>query len=794
MIRNVRGWAARLATRLKVWRRPISDEELDRALTGLGKAVTAIVDAQPQADPEYRDRFIDWLRARDALRAAEQQPASRPATARERVPDPLSRVTRLEVVTTRWGHAIASAGYLPEDHVDELSKFLQELTLHVVAPEQAHTPADRVGYELAQRIRTTEEAFGRTLELLTEFFLSLARQQPRAADWVPVLARFGQGYAAGTRARALEGQDQVAEALHRAKEAELHATLINTRFREILHTAPVAMGVMDPDGIVTTANGALRRLVGEDVEILGRNLTSLVDHDDDPRVQWLSHPPVHDDHGAATQEFRLVTPPRGTPVWVRVHWGRPVTDEDMPGEIPFVLEDVTQHRAQRRWLDHSQRHDGTSDLPSRRQFIERLTASLATAGTERVGVFAVHLDGMDDIRTRFGATVGAQVAQVLVDRTRATADQAEMITQLDGETIGILVAGQAQWAAVGPAVRLLRKVLAAPVVLSGNRTVFVTPLIGSAISDRPHGDADSLIQWLGHCLDANRRAAAPHRPATAVDSAIPDADHHRYVAAAGLGQAIAVDALQLRHTPIGSARSGRVVGSHATLQWTYPSLWQAPIGDVLDVADTLGLAAPAGLWMISRAAELVARWHRMFPARTPFVRIDLPGRQPLTDALVAHLDAVVNHYRFPAKLLQIGVPETSVFDHEVCPWREIFGVGGTGVRLVVNGVGERASRVRQLTGLTLSGVVLDPRLVTDLSPIPGTRQSEGRSAIETLIEVAKARQLETTVPGISTPELRKKVGNLGAKYIQGDLTGQPGTVAELESLVRDAQEIHAVAR
>ncbi|ONI76964.1 hypothetical protein ALI144C_33120 [Actinosynnema sp. ALI-1.44] len=794
MMRNFRDWATRFASRLKVWRRAISDEDLDRVLSGLGQALTAVVDDHPQATLAYRDRFVEWLQAGDALRAAEEVGSSRRPTTAADVPGPLSPATRLEVVAARWSMAIGSESYVSEDLSPDLSEFLREFTLHVVAPEQTRIPVDRIGYELAQRIKTTPAAFGQSLRILSEFFRSLEERLPQTSDWTPVIGRFGEGYAAGTRARALEGQDLLIEALHRAKEAAVHAALINARFHEILHTAPIPMGIANPDGRITTANDALRRLIGEDVPVIDRDLASLA-HDDDSRTPLWSLHPAYDDASEPAQEFRLATSPYATPVWVRVHWGRHRNDEDVPGEIPFVLEDVTQHRALRRWLDHSTRYDGAFDMPSKRHFMDRLSALSSTRNNGRVGMFAVRFDNMDAITAHYGSAASGKVAKELAARTRAAAEQAEMVTQLDATTIAILVAGPDQWAAIGPAIQLLVQSLTGPVAVTSKEAVSIVPLIGAVTDGPPHGDADSLIRWLDHSLDTNRRTTNSSQPRV-IPAAEAESAASRVVEAAGLGQAIATDGVRLRHAPIGSARSARILGSHVTLHWRHPTMWRTPINEVLDLADTFGTTAAAGHWMISRAAETAARWYQKFGERSPFVRIDLPGRKPLTDTLFAHLAAELARYRFPERLLQLSVPVSALLDDDGRSWRELVGLTGNGIALIINGFGEHLNRMPRLTGTPFNGAVLDPQLAANLfsQSAPTAQDVETKPVVQALIECADTLSLETTVPGISTREQRDAVRRLGATLIEGDLTGCAGTEADLEAVVSRSMEIHAVAK
>src|ERR1043165_3238553 len=113
MIRKFHARTARLTSR----RRRINDEDLDRLLAGLTGALTAIAADLPRTDPVYVDRLVEWLQARDAMRATETPAPTRRHGTAGNVLDP---ATRLEVVAARWGLAIGAEAYIAEDHSPEL--------------------------------------------------------------------------------------------------------------------------------------------------------------------------------------------------------------------------------------------------------------------------------------------------------------------------------------------------------------------------------------------------------------------------------------------------------------------------------------------------------------------------------------------------------------------------------------------------------------------------------------------------------------------------------------------------
>jgi PAS domain S-box-containing protein len=744
----------------------------------------------PHVNPAYQDKFIEWLITRSANPAARPGKPEPASEASDHADSPLSSMARLEIVAARWGRAIVKEGYLPQDYAVELRDILRELALLVRSPELARISAEQIGLDLALKIRITTQAFRATIELLTEFLSSLTLgERYRTTRWVSVLAKVGQGYAEGTRARALDGQKDVVEALHRAKNRALHASLVSAkRFQQFFDNAPVAMGVMDFAGRIVSANTSLCRLLGlADDQILGKELANVAHYEEDRSTIRSLYPTMSAGHSISRWwDFRLATSGQ-EPTWVRLQWGQ----YPSKGEVPIVLEDVTEHRTIRRWLHHYVEHDEPSDMHTRRRFIERLDDLLShptTAGL--VGLYAIRLDGVDTITAQLGPATAARVTRILATRVRSAAEHADMVSQLDADTIAILVTSPDSWAEVGTAMKHLARWLAAPVKATDEHAVSLTPIIGAVKAKPDHIDTDALIRRLYDGL-RGYASAASRRRGTVTDTTACAREHHLNSALAALPQVLEVDDVRLEHTPIGSARSGHVVGSRVALQWTYPADWHIPLHEVLELADELGLSAPIGRWTIDRAAQQLEQWYEKFGERCPFLRVDLPKRQPLNSTLASHVTDTMDTHQFPAHLLQLGVEESSMLDRNGDPRRELISITGTGVRLVLNGFGDRVRRMRLLTELPLRGVVIAPQLTAELADKPAATGT--KPMIQTLIELATALKMDVTIPSVDTREQREKVRKMGGTHVHGDVTGRPGPASTVEELLHVVpQEIRAV--
>ncbi|MCZ9344565.1 PAS domain S-box protein, partial [Streptomyces sp. TRM76130] len=144
-------------------------------------------------------------------------------------------------------------------------------------------------------------------------------------------------------------------------------------YRSAFTAAPLAMAVVDPEGIVVSANDTLGALFGASPQALaGRSAADLVDLAGDPPA-WRAYREVLSGRRPRLRCTRRLKRPDGEFLWAQV------TVEPLAGETAGLLLSVAdisvRHELQAR-LRHLQMHDPVTRLPNRALFFERLTAAL----------------------------------------------------------------------------------------------------------------------------------------------------------------------------------------------------------------------------------------------------------------------------------------------------------------------------------------------------------------------------------------------------------------------------------
>ena len=162
-----------------------------------------------------------------------------------------------------------------------------------------------------------------------------------------------------------------------------------------------------------------------------------------------------------------------------------VPDRDADGAVQgfFALTfDITQMKAAEAALDRLARVDSLTGVANRRQFEERLAATVAQGRRQQQGIalLCVDIDHFKQINDRYGHPAGDAVLIAVADRLQSCVREEDLVARLGGDEFMVLL-GSPQPAA---AERVARKLLASmrEPVLAGELQLQVSSSIGVVYS------------------------------------------------------------------------------------------------------------------------------------------------------------------------------------------------------------------------------------------------------------------------------------------------------------------------
>jgi len=557
-------------------------------------------------------------------------------------------------------------------------------------------------------------------------------------------------------------------------------------YQSVFTAAPLAMAVVDREGMVVSANGTLAALLGSDPDSLsGAVAADLVDLSSDART-WHAYLEVLRGRQAKLRCTRRLKHPEGHSLWVQVTV-TPLPEAD--GPVLLSVTDISSRRELQARLRHLQMHDPVTRLPHRTLLFERLTAALEAesyeqSGTGRIGLCYLDLDGFKAVNDTLGHRVGdrllSAVAERLVrcaeeaGRARATRAGTPLVARLGGDEFALLVEDTTGTEQVADLAESLLAAIQEPYDLAGQR-LSVSASIGvverHAAGTTPTAlmqAADTTLYWAKADGKARWTLFDPERNAHRMT---------RQALASTLRPAIERGEFALEYQPLVGMEDDRVHGVEALIRWNHPQFGTLTPNRFIGLAEEDGSIVPLGRWVLRTACRQARRWQVEHPDEPPiFVSVNVAVRQVWDSDLVTDVAETLTETGLPPHLLQLELTESAVMGSAGRPLQALKALSDMGVRIAIDDFGTGYSNLAYLSRLPVSVLKLDGSFVRGF-------QYEERAAappnpadeviVEAMVQLAHRLGLTVTAECVETSAQATRLRRIGCDTGQGWLYSRP---------------------
>ncbi|WP_409471933.1 putative bifunctional diguanylate cyclase/phosphodiesterase [Streptomyces sp. HC307] len=567
---------------------------------------------------------------------------------------------------------------------------------------------------------------------------------------------------------------------------------VSDPLRSAFVSAPLAMAVVDREGLVVTANDALADLLGAGPgELEGRVAADLVDLASDART-WHAYRELLRGREARLRCTRRLKQPEGHSVWVQV------TVSPLPEGTDGVLlaaADISARRELQARLRHLQMHDPVTRLANRTLFFERLSAALDVeayehGGTGRIGLCYLDLDGFKAVNDTLGHRVGDRLLAAVADRLTRCAGEAgygrasaPLVARLGGDEFALLVEDSTGTEQLADLAESVLTALQAPFDLAGQR-LSLSASIGVVERQAAGTTATGLMQAADTTLYWAKTDGKSRW--TLFD---PERNAHRMTRqalASTLRQAIDRGEFTLEYQPLVGMANGRLSGVEALVRWNHPQFGMLTPNRFIGLAEEDGAIVPLGRWVLATACRQARRWQLEHPDEPPiFVSVNVAVRQVWDSDLVEDVAEILAETGLEPHLLQLELTESAVMGSAGRPLQALQALSEMGVRIAIDDFGTGYSNLAYLSRLPVSVLKLDGSFVRGFQyEDSGAHPNPADEVIvEAMIELAHRLGLTVTAECVETSAQAGRLRRIGCDTGQGWLYSRPVSPDRISELL-----------
>ncbi len=590
-------------------------------------------------------------------------------------------------------------------------------------------------------------------------------------------------------------------------------------YRSVFSAAPLAMAVVDAEGLVVSANDTLGTLLGTDpAGLTGSVAADLVDLACDAGT-WHAYREVLRGRRARMRCTRRLKRGDGHSLWAQVTV-EPLAGSGGAGGLLLSVADVSARRELQERLRHLQMHDPVTRLPNRALFFERLTAALEAesyehGGTGRIGVCYLDLDGFKAVNDTHGHRVGDRLLAAVAERLTRCAEEAgparsgaPLVARLGGDEFALLVADSTGTDQLAELAQSVLTALQPPFELA-DRRLSVTASVG-VVERHTAGTtptalmqaADTTLYWAKADGRARWTLFDPERNASRMT---------RQALAATLRPAIERGEFALEYQPLVGMEDGRVRGVEALIRWNHPQFGVLAPNRFIALAEEDGSIVPLGRWILRTACRQARSWQLAHPDDPPiFVSVNVAVRQVWDSDLVADVAATLEETGLSPHLLQLELTESAVMGSAGRPLEVLKALSDMGVQIAIDDFGTGYSNLAYLSRLPVSVLKLDGAFVRgfqyggapeagapEVSPGAGGGDAADAASVpvgspadevivEAMVQLAHRLGLTVTAECVETSDQASRLRRIGCDTGQGWLYSRPVAPDRISALLGSA--------
>jgi diguanylate cyclase (GGDEF)-like protein len=434
-------------------------------------------------------------------------------------------------------------------------------------------------------------------------------------------------------------------------------------------------------------------------------------------------------------------------------------------------EDITDRARNEKRIAFLAQHDLLTGLANRALFAEKLDDAarrLQRHGTTFT-VLMLDLDRFKNVNDTLGHPAGDQLLVELAQRLTSSLRDTDVVARVGGDEFAIIQenAKNQSEGAIALALKIIR-LIEQPFDLNGHR-IGVGTSIGIAFAPEHGLDAETLMQKADLALYAAKSGG--RNDFRVFQPELSEAADTQKSLESELREAISRNEFELHYQPVIDARTRVISGVEAFVRWHHPTKGLLAPDQFLPLAESTGLIAPLGEWIMRQACLDAAAW-------PPHIRVAVNisaaefDRDNLFDVVLSALvDSGLSPHRLELEIADIALLEAKQAAH----LHTVRQLKNLGVSFVLDNCGAGYSAASYLTSFPFDKIKIDRSIGQGFAS-----RRDCAAVVASVLALAHGLDIATAAKGVESREQFEALQAAGVDFVQGYLFGRPVPHCELD--------------
>jgi diguanylate cyclase (GGDEF)-like protein len=408
--------------------------------------------------------------------------------------------------------------------------------------------------------------------------------------------------------------------------------------------------------------------------------------------------------------------------------------------------------------------DPLSKLPNRLFFDTLLETAMARSTPDTpIALIALDIDHFKTINDTYGHQAGDQLIVGIAERIRRVIRDRDCLARVGGDEFSLILAEVSSGGQCAAMLHRIHDAMLAPFSI-GDMQVYVTLSVGVALSPQD-GESRSVLMAAADLALYRAKHEGRNRFAF-FDKTMEQKLRLGMTIEDDLREAIRSNDLTILYQPQMSGLDGRICGVEALVRWHHPKLGVISPEEFIPLAESRGLIAPLGEWVLRRACRDSRRWPGLR------IAVNVSPVQFRNRGFVETVKGIIAESGIPPQQLELELTEGVLIQDADQAEAVIMDLRAQGIRMGLDDFGSGYSSMIYLRRFAFDKIKIDKALLASLET-----SGEGAIILDSIISLGHALGLTVTAEGVEQKDQVDFLKKLGCDELQGFYFA-PGLPAE----------------
>ncbi len=438
-----------------------------------------------------------------------------------------------------------------------------------------------------------------------------------------------------------------------------------------------------------------------------------------------------------------------------------------------TAQDVTERNTIEKKIEFLAHHDELTGLPNRMLTKDRVEHAIAHAkrtGT-KVAILCIDIDNFKTINDSLGHAIGDVMLRVAAARLKEYIRECDTLGRHGGDEFIAVLTDVYSIDDVSAAAEKLLKEFEKPFCL-GSHILSVSISIGVAMSPDDGDNFDTLLQKADTAV---YKAKEDGRNAYCFFAERMNSEIMEHLQIQNdLKKAIDENEFILHYQPQIDLAENKIGGAEALIRWRHPKNGLVPPMKFIPVAESSGLIAQIGEWVIREACRQAAEWERNGISLT--MAVNISAVQFKKGNLEEIVKSALEESGLNPELLELELTESILIHDTENVLQAVKRLKAIGIKLSIDDFGTGYSSLSYLKRFAVDKLKIDQSFVRDILKDP-----EDAVIVKAVIQMAKSLNLKTIAEGVENADVLAVISGHGCDEVQGYHFAKPMPSSEFES-------------